>query len=54
VHRDVIENLSRFFKEQNLTLIGTVPSPYWGLKETGVSGLPYGIDKLQASPESCL
>jgi len=35
VHRDVIENLSRFFKEQNLTLIGTVPSPILGPEGTG-------------------
>ena len=30
VHREVIETLGRFFKEQNLTVIGTIPSPILG------------------------
>jgi 23S rRNA (cytidine1920-2'-O)/16S rRNA (cytidine1409-2'-O)-methyltransferase len=30
VHREVIETLSRFFEEQNLTIIGIIPSPILG------------------------
>lgn len=30
VHREVIESLSRFFKEQNMAVIGTIPSPILG------------------------
>jgi 23S rRNA (cytidine1920-2'-O)/16S rRNA (cytidine1409-2'-O)-methyltransferase len=30
VHREVIEALSRFFEEKNLTVIGTIPSPILG------------------------
>jgi 23S rRNA (cytidine1920-2'-O)/16S rRNA (cytidine1409-2'-O)-methyltransferase len=30
VHMEVIETLSRFFEEQNLTIVGTIPSPILG------------------------